>query len=100
MAVRCLVGLLSLILESSLGFAQEPAPTSKTGSAQALITTVYDIRELVIKPSVLGLSGRSFRDADPAEKARRVIRTMSALDSTDKEGARSDQEAIEVVNGT
>src|SRR5262249_41365489 len=102
MVASRLVGLLALILvESSAGLAHEPpAQSNKAETGKALVTTAYDIRDLVAKPSILGLSSRSFRDADPAERAVRVIRALSALDRANETTTRADRESIEVLGGT
>jgi hypothetical protein len=100
MARSFLVASLLILSECFAGLAQEAAAqANKTDGGKRLVTTVYDIRDLLAKPSVLGLSSRAFRDAEPAERAARVIRAMSAIEPANG-AARSNGEAIQVLNGT
>jgi len=82
--------------------AQEPAAQDiKKDRAKTLTTVVYDIRDIVAKPTILGMSGRLFRDVEPAPKAVGIVRAiLSVLDPINGTSTTLDRETIEVLNGT
>ncbi len=73
--------ILSLVLGGGPArLAQELAAQHiKADKAKALTKAVYDIRDLVAKPTIVGMSGRPFRAAEPAQKALGIVAQFRQL---------------------
>jgi hypothetical protein len=97
----CRASALFLLVGLSGGglrlIAQEPA--EKDNKPKAPYMHVYDIRDLVAKPSAVGLSGPAFRKAEPAARAARIVQALSSELDRGKSNAVV-RESVKIVNGT